>query len=144
MKKLLLVIILFIGTLYSISTNNITNVDISLDYLDKSAIFLKKGSYFVAPFTGWFFCLDSTERLLKADTEVPLLKAENIELKAQIKGLESAVEWYKFGFEVSKELLPETKNKKWEGLSDGGYTVLGIIVGAGVTILITYAVNGGN
>lgn len=144
MKKLIFLLLL-IPVLYGV-----TNTNTSTNYIDRSAIYIPVGKTFLSPFTGWFFSVSSTRRLLAADTENPFLKLENEKLKGElealkfkIQGLEYILDMNTLQLGVYREYFDINKgnNKKKFELSKETSYILGILSGIGICALTYWGID---
>ena len=140
MKKLIFLLFLISSLYCDINSNFSTN------YIDRSAIYVKAGQTFTAPFTGWYFSIFSTKRLLAADTETPFLKKENFKLEGEIAekdfkiaGLEYVNNLNQIQLIAFRKYFETGKKKKFE-LSKEASFVIGIFSGIGITALTYWGI----
>lgn len=141
--------IFFLLLSFSYSLTNTNTLEKEIEYVDRKAVYIKAGETFKAPFTGWFFSVDSTKILIKDQTEVIYLRKENKNLEAQLLNKDNEVKELKFRIEghkylddlnklqidMFKESLGISKKKDRFELSKEGNFIAGTLFGLGISAL---------
>jgi len=149
--KCALVALLMVCAAFASETNEVKSGDmeptnaIKYNFREISSVYIKEGTYFQAPFTGWLLNREYTKKAMKAIDDVPSLEREIEKMELKYDALKDKYSFYELQADYLKKSVDMAdKERKRRVMANTGLIVGGFVVGVSVTLIVVLSVNGIN